>query len=135
MNGSKVGPKVSANDSDQHATISVPLASGKTTIHLRVADNFAIGFPYTPPADGAVSTGLKFVSRQWNALHDQLVLQLAGIGGRTYTLPMFNAPSGMAVQGANITKNASGVALQVAFPAGATDSYALLTVTLQFPAH
>jgi glycogen debranching enzyme len=134
IDGQPVSPKMSTNDSDQHASFTVPITADKTSIHLRVAGNFAIGYPYTLTADGAASSALKFVSRQWNEAHDQLVLQLAGISGQTYTLPLFNAPSGLAVQGATIAKTATGAAMEVAFPPGTAGAFTSQTVTLQFPA-
>ena len=137
VNGRKVSPKISVNENDQHITVTVPLNDGRArnTIHLRVTGNFGIAYPYSAPADGAASSALKVVSEQWNAAHDQLVLRLAGISGRTYDLPIVNAPSGIGAQGANITKNAAGLALQIAFPSGPPDPYMPLTVTLQFPAN
>jgi glycogen debranching enzyme len=134
VDGRKITPKVSANDSDQHASIKVPLLADKTTVHLRVADNFAIGYPYIAPADGAASSGLKIVSERWNAAHDQLVLQVAGISGQGYVLPLFNAPSRLAAQGATIRKTATGTALEVSFPPSTPGEFASQTVTLQFPA-
>jgi glycogen debranching enzyme len=133
VNAQKVTPKISTNDSDQHPTFPVPITADKTTVHLRVAGNFAIGYPYPVPADGAASTALKFVSRQWSATHDQLQLQLAGVSGQTYRLPLFNAPSGIAVRGAKIVKPGGGLAIEVAFPPGAAGTFAVQTVTLQFP--
>lgn len=133
VNGSKVSAKITANDSDQHATISVPITAEKTTLHLRVTANFAIGYPHSAPADGAASSSLKIVSEHWNSAHDNLQFQLAGISGQTYTLPFFKAPSGISVQGASITKNATGLALQIVFPSGPPDTYVPATVTLQFP--
>ena len=134
VNGAKVEFKISVNDNDQHLTLLVPITADVTTIHLRVGGDFGFQYPYTPPADGAVSSNLQIVSEQWNAAHDKLVLQLVGISGKTYTLPAFNAPSGIAVDGASITKTASGVALEVAFPRGSSAAFVAKTVTVQFPA-
>ncbi len=134
VDGRKVTPKIAANDSDQHPSLAVPITADQTTIHLRVAGNFGIGYPYTAPADGAVSSALKIVSEQWSAELDRLVLHLAGIGGQTYTLPLFNAPSRVAVQGATIKKTASGTALEVSFPPGARGAFSSQAVTLNFPA-
>jgi glycogen debranching enzyme len=134
VNGSQITPKISANEDDQHATVSVPISADSTTIHLRVSGNFGIAYPYAAPADGTVSANLKIVSEQWNAAHDQLHLQVAGINGKTYELPIFNAPSGIAVEGAKVIKGESGPALEVAFPPGAPGAYATKTIALRFPA-
>jgi glycogen debranching enzyme len=134
VNGQKVSPKISANENDQHATVSVPITGDKTTIHLRVSGNFGIAYPFVAPADGATSTNLKVVSEQWNAAHDTLQLQVAGVHGKTYDVPIFNAPSGIGVRGAIITRPASGLALQIVFPPGLAGAFTTQTVTLQFPA-
>jgi glycogen debranching enzyme len=133
VNGAKVEAKLAVNESDQHATLSFPLTSEKTTVHLRVTGNFAIGYSNTAPVEGATSSALKFVSREWSADRSRLTLQLAGIGGRTYTLPIFNAPSGISVEGARIIKPPDGLALEVTFPATTPGAYATQKVSLQFP--
>ncbi len=133
VNGQRISPKVAANDEDQHATISVPITADKTTIHLRVSNNFGIAYPYTAPADGASSSGLKIVSEHWNAAHTQLQLQVAGFAGKTYQVPIFNAPSGIGVQGAKITKPPSGLALEISFPPSPANAFSTQVVTLDFP--
>jgi len=135
VNGRKVSPKISVNENDQHITVSVPLNDGRArnTVHLRVSDNFAIAYPYTAPADGASSSALRIVAEHWNAAHDHLVLQLAGISGKTYIVPVFGAPSGISGERADITKLPSSIALKIAFPTGPPDTYVPLTVTLKFP--
>ena len=136
--GKKISPRIDANENDQHATISVPISADKTTIHLHMTGNFGVAYPYTSPADGAVSSNIKVISEQWNTAHDKLVIQVAGISGKTYQLPVFNAPDGIGVQGARFVKPPSGLALEVVFPAAAStaaESFATQTVTLQFPAH
>ena len=128
--------------------MSVPISADKTTIHLRVSGNFGIAYPFAAPADGAASSNLKMISEQWNDAHDQLQLQVAGVNGKTYEVPIFNAPSGIAVKGAKIMKPPSGLALEIAFPgnppsspdsgrrvgsAATSGAFTTRTVTLQFP--
>lgn len=132
INGAKAEAKVASNDSDQHPTVTVPLQAEKTTIKLRVSGNFGIGYAYEAPADGAQSSGLKFVSREWNAGHDRLVLQLAGIAGKAYRLPLYNGAAVLAVQGAIRKQTPTGTVLEVSFPAGAANTYVNQTVTLRF---
>ena len=137
IDGKKFAPKIAANENDQHATIAVPVTADKATIHLRVSGNFGIAYPFIAPADGAASSNIKVVSEQWNAAHDQLQIQVAGVSGKTYQLPVFNAPSGIGVQGARFVKRPSGLALEVAFPTGAStapESFTMQTITLRFPA-
>ncbi len=135
VNGQMISPKILANENDQHVSVSVPISAEKTTIRLRVSGNFGIGYPYTAPADGAASSALKIVSEQWNAAHDQLVLQLSGISGQTYAVPLFNAPGHVTVKGAKLSKTAAGGALEVDFPPSTPGAFSSQTVTLNFPAN
>jgi len=134
VNGSKASPKISANANDQHALLSVPIAADKTTIHLRVTGNFGIANPYSAPADGAVSSNLRIVSETWSAAHDQLQLQLEGISGATYELPVFNVPTRFQSDGALLEERPSGKVLVIQFRKGPPGQYLPLTLTLNFPA-
>ena len=83
-----------------------------------------------------MSSNIKIVSEQWNTAHDQLQVQVAGVSGKTYQLPVFNVPSGIGVQGARFIKPPTGLALEVAFPSGSSTtawSFTTQTITLQFP--
>jgi glycogen debranching enzyme len=133
VNGHKIALAPSANENDQHPTVSLPIASDKTTIHMRVSDNFGIACPFAVPADGTPSSNLKIISEQWNPSRDQLQLQVAGVNGKTYDVPIFGAPSGIAVTGARITK-LPGLALEIVFPPGPKDAYSTQMITLKFPA-
>ena len=95
-------PTISANENDQHATVSASISGDKTTIHLRVSGDFGIAYPFAAPADGAPSSNLKIVSESWNEAHDRLQLQVAGAGGAKYEVPVFNAPSDIGVSGATV---------------------------------
>ena len=132
VNGQKVSPTIAANENDQHATVSAAISGDKTTIHLRVTGDFGVAYPFAIPADGAASSSLRIVSEQWNAAHSELQLQVAGVNGKTYEVPIFNVPSGIGVDGAVITK-VLGLALEIAFPPGQPDSYSSRAVTLKFP--
>jgi glycogen debranching enzyme len=134
VDGKKVLPTISSNENDQHASVTAPISSDKTTIHLSVSGDFGVGYRFAAPADGSASSNLKIVSEQWNDAHNELQLQVAGVNSKTYEVPILNVPSGIAVKGAIITKPSSGLALQIAFPPGPLDTYSNRTVTLQFPA-
>lgn len=134
VNGRKVSAAPSSNENDQHATVSVPISSDSTTIRMRVAGDFGVAYPFAVPADGTPSSNLKIISEQWNTAHDQLQLQVAGVGGAKYEVPIFDAPSGIAVIGAVISKSELGLLLEISIPPGQKDAYRMQTVTLKFPA-
>jgi glycogen debranching enzyme len=134
VNDNKVSPTISTNENDQHPTVSASIATGTTKIHLHVTGDFGIAYPFAASVDGATSSNLKIISEAWNETHDRLLLQVAGVSGAKYVVPIFNAPSGIAVEGANITKTESGLALEVSFPPGTPGAYLTRTLALQFPA-
>ena len=134
VNGRKVPAKLDANENDQHVTISVPIATEKTTIHLHVTGNFGIAYPFTAPADGASSSNLRMVSEQWNAAHDTLQIHLAGISGATYELPIFNMPVPFEMDGALGEDRPSGKVMIIQFRKGPPGAYIPLNLTLRFPA-
>ena len=133
VNDRKVSPKISANERDQHASVTVPISADKTTIHLRVAGNFGIGYTYIAPTDGATSSALKIVSEEWNAAHDVLQLHLEGISGATYELPIFNMPVPFEIHGASAEDRPSGRVMLVEFRKGPPGAYIPLNITLNFP--
>jgi hypothetical protein len=120
-----------ANEADQHIAIVVPIGADHTVIRVRTKGDFGIAYPYAAPAMGATTSNLKVVSDQWNPTHDRLELQVAGVGGRRYQLPLTGDLSGVAVTGAELSPGA----LQIDFPHGPSDVYTLKTVVLQFPKH
>src|SRR5208337_4816411 len=73
--------QVPANEVDQHVELLVPITGDSTIIRVRLRDDFGIVYPFVAPATGAVSSNLRFVSEHWNAAHDRLELQIAGVGG------------------------------------------------------
>jgi hypothetical protein len=134
VNGQKVSPSISHNENDQHLTVAAAISTDRTALHLRVSGDFGIGYPFAAAADGAVSSGLKIVSEQWNDAHNEMLLQVAGVNGKTYEVPIFNVPSGIRVEGAIVTKTELGLTLEISFRPGEPMAYATRTVTLQFPA-
>ncbi len=134
VNGRKIAPKIDANENDQHATVSVPISTDKTTIHLRVTGNFGIAYPFAAPADGAPSSGLKVVSEHWNAAHDVLQIHLEGISGTNYEMPIFNMPVPFEMDGALGKDRPSGHVMLIQFRKGPPGAYIPLTLTLRFPA-
>ncbi len=135
VNGRRAQAKSAANENDQHATLATPIAADKTTIRLHVSDDFGIAYPFAAPSDGASSSNLKVVSEQWNDAHSKLELHVAGLNGKAYELPIFNAPSGIEVSGATIGKRESGLVLEISIPPGPSGAYTTRAVTLQFPTH
>jgi glycogen debranching enzyme len=134
VDGKKVSLRISANENDQHATVSASIASDTTTIRLHVTGDFGIAYPFAAPADGAPSSNLRVVSEVWNDAHDKLQLHVEGISGSTYEVPVFNVPVPFMVHGALLVERESLQFLEIQFRKGPPDTYIPMTLTLEFPA-
>jgi hypothetical protein len=126
-------PAQPANSVDQHASVTVPITSENTTIRIRFRNDFGIVYPYRPPYAGSVSTNLKIVSEQWNANHDRLELQVAGVGGASYEMPAAGDLTGLTAEGAELLGPATSRVLKLTFPPGPPDVFTTRTVVLHFP--
>ncbi len=119
----------SANEVDQHIAIDVPIITDRTSIRIRLKDDFGIVYPYVVPAIGVVSSNLRFISEHWNGAHDRLELQIAGRGGAKYAVPLTGDLTGVTATGGQLSQNL----LQIEFPPGSSDVYTTKAVVLQFP--
>ncbi len=120
---------VDPNQADQHIVMLVPITGDRTAIRVRLQGYFGIAYPYVAPAMGAVTSNLKFVSEHWNAGHDRLELQVAGLAGAQYRVPLTGDLTGVTVTGAELSENL----LRIGFLPGPSDVFSAKTVVLQFP--
>ena len=84
INDRPVQFKIEPNSTDQHVRVEFPLYGGETTLHIRLRNDFGIANPSELPPLGEKSRNLKITSERWNAAHDQLELQVAGIPGHSF---------------------------------------------------
>ncbi len=117
-----------ANEVDQHVKMLIPINGDHTEVRIRLKDEFGIIYPYVPPATGAVTSGIRFISEHWNAAHDRLELQVAGAGGAKYRVRLAGDLTGLTVTGAELSEDA----LQIQLPPGPSDAYIRKAVVLQF---
>jgi hypothetical protein len=122
-----------ATDLDQHVSVTVPITSDSTTLRIRFRSDFGIVYPYQPPLQGAVSSNLKIVSEQWNASRDQLTLQVAGVGGATYDIPITGDLTGLRTEGAELAGSPTSRVLKISFPQSPSDDFTTRAVALHFP--
>jgi hypothetical protein len=118
VNGTRVAMDSSAQGSDQHAAISVSAAPGKTTVHLEMTHDFAVGESASLPALGSTSEGVRITSESWSADRNTLTLTASGLGGRGYDLPLRNAGEIVSVEGAEVVHQHVGDFARVTFPVG-----------------
>ncbi|MGH9816716.1 MAG: amylo-alpha-1,6-glucosidase, partial [Candidatus Acidiferrales bacterium] len=77
---------VQASATDQHVQVRVPVQGGRSTLRIRLEDDF--GFYYEPslPPPGETSRNLKIVSQAWSQRRDRLEVQVEGRPGHEYVL-------------------------------------------------
>jgi glycogen debranching enzyme len=131
-NGRPIPFRLESNATDTHVSVDLSVPSGKSTLRLRIDDDFGLSIPVRLPAPGGASQGLRIISESWTPEGDRLDLGVAGRPGRDYEFSISNAGRLASVQGAELhaAKGGNG-ALLVRFPAG-SEGYAQRRITLLF---
>jgi len=110
LNGSRTAFQAARNDVDQHVTVRVPVPTGKSTLRVRLRDDFGLGYASSMPALGSPSKGLRITSETWAT--NTLTLEAAGTPDQQYELTVWNLGQIASVDGAEI----NGGKLLVRFP-------------------
>jgi len=103
LNSHRVPVHIETNDSDQHATVHVPLVPGMNAIRIRVYNDFMISYSNSLPSLGNAGRGLRVLSESWagpRAKPDLLTLEIAGVPGSTYELAGWGLSQIYAAEGA-----------------------------------
>jgi glycogen debranching enzyme len=108
------------NPDDQHVTVHFPLSEGRSTVVIRVKNDFGVAFRNELPPLGSASRALRITDESWNAARDQLTLTLSGIAGREYELAVWNPEEIASVSGGTLEKSGK---LQVQIPTGLEGTY------------
>ena len=129
MNGRSLPFKVEPNSQDQHVKVRFPIYGGPNTVTIRVKNDFGVVLSNELPPLGGTSQSLRIISESWNDARSQLNLELAGIGGASYEVGLWNPASITTIDGAKLTKQNE---LRVDFPSGPAEAYMRRTVTIHF---
>lgn len=134
INGHPAKFKVDAGTSDQHVSLAVPLTETSMSVRIRLKNDFEIGISNALPALGSRSEGLRVLSQLWNAARTQMTVSLAGLAGKTYTLPVRGVSQIKAARGAKVLRDASGDtgAIVVTIPSQNPRAYLHHDVLLEF---
>jgi len=119
-----------ATTDDRHVYTRAAVSSGETVVRIKLRDSFGLENPVTLPGLGERSRSLKITAETWNA--NRLTLQLSGIAGRSYELPLYGSAKIVSADGATIEETTEGRRLRVQFPAATEGSYGKKTVIIQF---
>jgi glycogen debranching enzyme len=128
LNGRKTQFKIESTASDQHVHVDAVLMKGKNTLQVRLRNDFGVSYANVLPPLGSRSRGLRILSQTWSSSHESLTVELAGMSGLTYELPMWCPDQVASADGAQI-KNGK---LQVTFPSRVPEDYVHQSVTIHF---
>ena len=132
LNGRAIPYRLERSDADQHISVRFEAPAGKSTLRMRIDDDFELGVKSQLPPPGSASAGVRVISESWTPELDRLSLDLAGLPGNTYEFSLSNASQIVSIQGAELDiADRKKPKLLVRFPAG-PDRYAERQVTLQF---
>jgi glycogen debranching enzyme len=102
LNGKRVPFQISQTDSDQHISIKVPVPSGRSSLRIRLQNDFGLVFDNVLPYLGSSSQGLRIMSQSWSASRDVLTLDAEGLPAARYELGIWNPKQIESVEGASI---------------------------------
>ncbi|MBV9623216.1 MAG: hypothetical protein JOZ14_04470 [Acidobacteria bacterium] len=127
--GQRLSFKIEASDFDQHATVRVPLAKGRSTLTIRLRNDFTLSYRNVLPPLGTRSRELRVISETWSASRDMVTMEVAGAAGSSYELVLSNPSQVAEVQGGEMRDGK----LKIQMPAGETsESYPHEKVTIRF---
>ncbi len=132
VNDRPVPFRVQASDVDQHVVVQIPLHGGRTTLTIRLRNDFAfeVAQQGLPPLGGK-SRNLKILSESWSNDRSRLVLEVSGVAAGLYEVWLRGGQQITSVEGAELAGSGSRRVLQVTMPGGGED-YRRHKITLQF---
>jgi glycogen debranching enzyme len=131
LNGRAIPFRVEPSDVDQHASVRFELPVGRSTLRIRISDDFECSVASRLPAPGSPSQGLRILSSAWTPARDRLDLDVAGLPGNTYEFSLSNVREIVSVEGAELTKAGREAMLVARFSPG-PDNYVQRRITLHF---
>ena len=131
VNDRKLAFKIEDDTTDQHIKTRVPLASGTTSVRVRLKNDFGLSTDSEMPAPGSPSQGLREIAETWDKPGNQLRVVFSGVSGKTYEIAVWNPGEVNAVDGATLPGKGAIGKLLVQFPQS-SDGYARQEVVFHF---
>ncbi|MGA8432601.1 MAG: hypothetical protein WB729_22435 [Candidatus Sulfotelmatobacter sp.] len=120
LNGRSLPFKLQPNANDQHLVVRFPVHGGPNILAIRVKGEFGIGETNVLPPLGSSSRELRILQETWNSTRTELTLDVSGLAGREYELPVWNADQISSVDGAKLNKVGK---LEIHLPSGEDELY------------
>jgi hypothetical protein len=128
LNGNRVPFQISKSDADQHCAIQANIPNGKSTLRIKLKNDFGISYASFLPPLGSPSLGLRLISDSWSASGDEESLEFAGAAGARYQLGVWDPAETFSVDGATIKDGK----LVINIPASPSDTYPHQKVVIHF---
>jgi hypothetical protein len=136
LNGRKVPFQIETGTIDQHARVHVPVRGGSSKLLVHFTDDFGVSPPAQLPPLGGSSRGLRIVSESWTASRDDMTMELSGVAGNQYDLPVCGSNQIASIDGAEFVKSTGGGALvRIRFPAADTAAIEHRSIVFHFVSH
>ena len=123
----RVAFQISRNSTDQHAAVHVSLPAGRSTLRIRLRDDFGLSYANVLPELASLSRGLRITSESWSRARDTLTLNAVGAGGSNYQLGVWNPAQVASVDGAEIRNGK----LVLSLPSG-SEAYPSKKIVIHF---
>jgi hypothetical protein len=108
--------------------VHAPLSKGKSTLRIRVRNDFGVSVASSLPPLGSSSRGLRVISDSWSALHDILTLDVTGVARTEYELTIWNPGQIASVDAAELQNGK----LTVRIPPSGTEAYPREKILIHF---
>jgi glycogen debranching enzyme len=128
LNGNRVPFHISKSDTDQHCVVRVKIPKQKSTLRIRLKNDFGISYASSLPPLGSSSLGLRLISDSWSESGNEELLDFAGAAGASYELGVWNPAKASSVDGARIKDGK----LVVNIPASPSETYPHQKVVIHF---
>jgi glycogen debranching enzyme len=128
LNGNRVPFQIVKHDIDQHVVVRLTIPKGKSTLRIKLRNNFGISYVSSLPPLGSSSLGLRVISDSWSPSGDAESLEFAGTAGVRYELTVWNPGQIASVDGAEIRNGK----LAVNMPSSTSESYSRQKVVIHF---
>jgi glycogen debranching enzyme len=93
-----------------HLLIKAALIEGRNIVRIPVTNDFGLSYSFRLPELGSASSDLRILSEKMEDVLAPMILETAGYAGATYDLNLWNPGMIDSVEGAEVVKDAAGVA-------------------------
>jgi len=134
LNGKPVPFQVETRGADQHFAVQFPVSASRSTLRIRLLNDFGLSQQSALPALGSASHGLRILSETWSPSRDQLTLEVSGAAGSTHRLNVWNPGEIQNAEGAELGARGPEQVLGIQIPPSDSEPYAHKTVVIHFVA-